>query len=167
MWHVFWIAAKIVGLLAACLGIYSFLSILCGLPRLEPCPSSPHVMIDTGASMVNPSGKDNPGDEYVCIVNLEDRRVGMNGWELSDAGHQNTYTFSHFSLAPQQYVRLHSGAGADSQTDLYWGKGTAVWDNNGDAVLLVDDSGHRIDMRSYSEREDGVTYGECGASVTP
>jgi hypothetical protein len=115
--------------------------------------------------MVNPPGTDNPDDEYVCIVNLEGRRVGMNGWELSDAGHKHTYTFSNFGLEPQQYVRLHSGAGADSQNDLYWRQEDTVWGNKGDAVLLVDDGGHRIDMRSYSEREDGAIAGDCGASV--
>jgi len=62
----------------------------------------------------------------------------MAGWSLKDeAG--NTYPFpSGFTL--QGSVRVHTEAGTDTQSDLYWGKKVgknyAVWNNDGDTAYL-------------------------------
>jgi hypothetical protein len=60
----------------------------------------------------------------------------MTAWQVEDEG-GHTYTFPPFVLAPLSRVRLHSGPGADTSTDLYWGRGL-VWNNDHDTVMLFD-----------------------------
>jgi len=60
----------------------------------------------------------------------------MSGWQVQDAS-QHTYIFPPFTLRPGAIVKLHSGPGADTATDLYWGGGL-VWNNDGDIVYLYD-----------------------------
>lgn len=88
-------------------------------------------------------------DEYVEFENVSGASVDMTGWRVEDeAGY--TYTFpSGFSLADGATVRLHTGSGTDSATDLYWGRGSAVWNNGGDTAFLYDDSDNLVQTHEY------------------
>ena len=80
-------------------------------------------------------------DERVTVVNAEAAAVNLTGWTITDEGTRNTYTFPLFTLDPGAAVTVHSGAGNDTATDLYWGRGTAVWNNDGDIATLADATG--------------------------
>jgi hypothetical protein len=46
-------------------------------------------------------------------------------------------------------VTLYTGSGTDSDIELYWGQGRAVWNNGGDTVTLTDDNGEEVDVYQY------------------
>ncbi|WP_158055891.1 lamin tail domain-containing protein [Halorussus halophilus] len=87
-------------------------------------------------------------DEYVDIANDGSSALDMTGWSVEDeAG--NSYQFpGGFTLGAGNTVRLHSGDGTDSSTDLYWG-GSYIWNNGGDTVYLFDSSGTQHTTYSY------------------
>ncbi|MCR4408246.1 MAG: lamin tail domain-containing protein [Anaerolineae bacterium] len=80
--------------------------------------------------------------EMVIIINGE-RPVRLKDWTLSDAqGH--VFTFPDLFLGAGGSVRVHTGAGQNSVTDLYWGQTTAVWAESGDVATLRDASGGEV-----------------------
>jgi competence protein ComEC len=92
---------------------------------------------------------DAPGvEEYVCFTNWGPTYENMTGWRVQDDV-AHTYTFPTFGLGPGATVRLHTGSGTNSATDLYWGRGAAVWNNGGDTVYLYDEAWNLVDSYSY------------------
>lgn len=94
---------------------------------------------------------DPPGDdtlvlneEFVVIGNEGDRPVRLSGWVLRDESASHRFAFpSGFELGPGAEVTVHTGCGEPTATDLYWCvAGSAVWNNDGDTVFLVDPSGN-------------------------
>ena len=71
----------------------------------------------------------------------------MTGWLVEDAS-QHRYSFLPFVLGARETVRLHSGPGADTATDLYWGRGL-VWNNDHDTVFLYDAVGRLVSRYVY------------------
>jgi LysM repeat protein len=86
--------------------------------------------------------------EMVIIQNVG-ARINMKGWTLQNL-HNSTYVFPDFVLESNAGVRVHSDAGLDSATDLFWSRPTAVWDAN-DTATLKDRAGVVID--SYTIRK--------------
>jgi competence protein ComEC len=56
----------------------------------------------------------------------------------------NLYAFPDFVLESNTAVRVHSEAGLDTATDLYWGRDKPVWDAN-DTATLKDRAGNVMD----------------------
>ncbi|WP_336037288.1 lamin tail domain-containing protein [Halobacterium yunchengense] len=96
-------------------------------------------------------GNDNDhlNDEYVVFENTGGQPLDLGGWTVRDAaGH--AYTFpSGFALDAGARVTLHTGSGEDSATDLYWGEDRAVWNNDGDTVVVETDAGTTVIERTY------------------
>jgi hypothetical protein len=82
-------------------------------------------------------------DEAVLIVN-GGQAVRMEGWTLTDA-QDNAYSFPNLFLGTGGSVRVHTGDGSNSATDLYWGLDAPVWGEPGDVATLRDESGLVID----------------------
>lgn len=146
-------------------GVGVILGILTALNSLEWWPferqSPADVRIDTGASRFNPRGDEAPG-EYVCLVNAGDDAVELAGWELRDS-RDNEVTIGEFRLESGAAVRVHTGDGKRSAgADLYGEGGAPVWDNDGDAIRLVDGEGREADSASYGEREEPDGDSPCG-----
>lgn len=80
----------------------------------------------------------NVTDERVTIVNLGGA-VNLAGWTLRDP-QGNVYAFPALSLFQNGAVNVHTAAGRDTVTDLYWGQSGAVW-QSGETVALVDPQG--------------------------
>ncbi|NMA10291.1 MAG: lamin tail domain-containing protein, partial [Methanomicrobiales archaeon] len=80
-------------------------------------------------------------EEWVAVANGDPAAVNLTGWTIADEGTRNTYTFPVFTLDPGAGVTVHSGAGNDTATDLYWGRGSPVWNNDGDLATLADANG--------------------------
>jgi len=78
-------------------------------------------------------------DEAIFIFN-GGRAVRMEGWTLADV-QENVYTFPNLFLGTGGSVRVHTGRGSNSATDLYWGLDAPVWGEPGDVATLRDESG--------------------------
>jgi hypothetical protein len=98
--------------------------------------------------------------EYVTIKNTSSRRLSLAGYTVHDrAGH--TYTFaSNVTIAPGKFLRLHTGRGADTWSDKYWGRNWYVWNNNGDVAHLHNAFGTLRDNCTWSGKETGG-YKNC------
>jgi micrococcal nuclease len=96
------------------------------------------------------AGNDNENlnDEYVTLTNTGDAALDLSGWTVSDdAGHQ--YTFAALTLDPSASVTLHTGSGTGTETDRYWGRTGAVWNNDGDTVVVRNADGKTVLRQSY------------------
>ncbi|SEH59315.1 micrococcal nuclease [Halopenitus malekzadehii] len=84
---------------------------------------------------------ENRNGEFIVLENRGDEPVSLDGWTLADAA-GNTHTVPEgVVLEPGDRVTVYSGAGTDSGTELYWDADSAVWNNDGDTVILRDQSG--------------------------
>jgi hypothetical protein len=95
----------------------------------------------------DPPGSDVEG-EYVRIENLGGGAVDMTNWTLRDDA-DHVFTFPTFTLSSGATVRVWTKSGTDTTTDLYWGSGSAIWNNTGDCAYLRDSSGTSVDAYCY------------------
>jgi len=90
----------------------------------------------------------NLNDEYVVLKNIGSTAVSLKGWTLKDEAGK-TFRFPSFVLEPGKTVTIHTGSGTNTATDLYWGSGRAIWNNDGDTVYLYNSKGELIDKYSW------------------
>lgn len=84
-------------------------------------------------------------EEYVMIKNSGSSSVDFTGWEIKDEDNKHTYTFPSLQLEAGATVTLYTGEGSDSGTELYWGSGNPIWNNDGDIAFLYDSNGDLVD----------------------
>ena len=108
------------------------------------------VLVAPWCSNFDAEGDDrqNLNDEYVCFQNHDTVAVDMSGWFVQDRV-RTTYNFTPFTLGVGAHVRLHTGSDYDTDTDLYWGRGAPVWNNDGDTVYLYDRRWNLVDQYDY------------------
>ncbi len=115
----------------------------CGTGPLPP------VEIDFDRSVIDPPGPD--GDilhlETVALVNRSDRGVDLEGWTLRDESSRHRFRFpAGTSISPGETVLV-------SSADPAWSPGgSPVWNNQGDLILLLDDSGRVVARHRYRGR---------------
>ncbi len=68
------------------------------------------------------------------LVNQGDQ-VNLKGWTLS-SGSNTAYTFPDVILFKDNFINLHTMAGADVPTDLFWGRSEPAW-KSGDTLTLA------------------------------
>ncbi|WP_436927665.1 lamin tail domain-containing protein [Halosimplex amylolyticum] len=94
--------------------------------------------------------RENLNDEYVVFRNTGPEPLDLSGWTVADAA-DHTYTFPDgFTLDTDATVTLHTGSGTDSNTDLYWGSGSPIWNNDGDTVIVTNHEGDEVLREEYS-----------------
>jgi len=115
-------------------------------PTATPSPSG----LALAEIHADAEGNDNENlnDEYLVLVNRGDAPINMTGWTVTDAADKR-YTFGQYTLDPGSRVTLHTGSGTDTETDRYWGAGSAVWNNGGDTVAVRTADGTVVLERSY------------------
>lgn len=87
--------------------------------------------------------------ENVVFENVGDSALDLTGYTVSDAKSKQ-YQFDGLTLQPGAQVTLYSGTGDDTETERYWGRtGSAIWNNSGDTVKVVDDTGTTVIDESY------------------
>lgn len=102
---------------------------------------------------------DSPGDdtgsnnslnaEWVKVTNHGSTARSLTGWTIRDtAGH--VYKFPTFTLKAGKSVRVHTGRGSGTTTDLYWGQ-DYVWNNTGDKAILKTGGGVTVDTCSWPD----------------
>ncbi len=84
-------------------------------------------------------------DEHVLIENIGPGDQNMTGWRLG-SDYFDSYAFPPgFILAGSTSVRVWSGSGQDTATELYWGRDGPAWDAGGGVVYLWDAQGNVVD----------------------
>lgn len=116
-------------------------------PTATPLPPVSAVRVEGSCSSFQGGSRQDPNGEYVCFMNYDSLAVDMTDWRVEDAS-DHSYTFPPFLLALGAMVRLHSGPGADTATDLHWARGL-VWNNDHDIVYLYDAFGRLVSRYVY------------------
>ncbi|MGW3738873.1 lamin tail domain-containing protein [Streptomyces sp. NPDC005148] len=112
-----------------------------------------HPRVEISAVQSDSPGWDNRTNrslnaEWVELTNNSRRAVNLDGWTLRDEdGHR--YRFDDVRLAGRATVRIHTGIGRDTRTDLYQDRRNYVWDTRSDTATLRDDRGRTVDTESW------------------
>ncbi|MGW7052929.1 lamin tail domain-containing protein [Streptomyces sp. NPDC054887] len=109
--------------------------------------------VEISAVQANSPGPDNRSNrslnrEWIEITNSHRRAVNLDGWTLRDRD-GNRYRFHDVRLAGRATVRIHTGVGRDTRTDLYMDRHHYMWDNRSDTATLRNDRGHTVDTESW------------------
>ncbi|MEZ3166296.1 lamin tail domain-containing protein [Halorubrum ejinorense] len=93
--------------------------------------------------------RENLNDEYIVFENTGDDPLDVSGWTVADdAGH--TYTIPDgVTIGSEATLTLRTGSGTNTETELYWGSGSPIWNNNGDTVIVTTDDGERVVEEQY------------------
>lgn len=112
---------------------------------LETTAAATVAATTTGPALVTIREIESPGaidGEAVILTNLGDA-VNLAGWTLSD-GKDNRYTFPEVTMFADSEITLHTGAGTNSPSDLYWGESAARWGSTGTIAYLRDTAGRLV-----------------------
>ncbi|MDZ7688608.1 MAG: lamin tail domain-containing protein [Halobacteriales archaeon] len=118
----------------------------------------------------NTTGNDinNLNEEYIELQNQGSEDLDLSGWSVSDNANQQ-YIFPNSTnsvLSPNENITLHTGSGANNDTDLYWNATNPVWDNGnegGDVIYLR--NGTIVDTESYTQPETTFELGDSNSVV--
>ncbi|PSQ21209.1 nuclease [Halobacteriales archaeon QS_9_67_17] len=92
---------------------------------------------------------DNLNDEYVVFENAGDGDLDLTGYTVTDEVDQQYAFPDGFVLGVGDTVTLHTGSGTDTDTDLYWGSSSPIWNNSGDTVSVYDETGTLVEEYTY------------------
>jgi hypothetical protein len=95
--------------------------------------------------------------EWVRIKNYTSTRKTLTGWTLRDR-QNHVYKFPSFSLAAGASVRIHTGSGTNTGSNLYWRKSWYVWNNTGDTAYLRNAAGTLRDTCAYTGAKDPEAF---------
>jgi competence protein ComEC len=114
-------------------------------------PTAPPGALATSEIHADADGRDgeNLNDEYVVFENTGTEAIDLSGWTISDAVGK-TYTIPEgVVLEAGAIVMLHTGSGTDTESDLYWGASSPVWNNGGDTVVVTNSEGDVVLDEAY------------------
>jgi len=113
--------------------------------------TDPGAMLEVTTVNADAEGDDreNLNDEYVVFENTGDEAIDLAGWTVEDEAGRSYEIPDGFTLEAGNMVTLRTGSGTDTETDLYWGSGSPIWNNNGDTVIVSTDTGDQILEASY------------------
>ena len=93
--------------------------------------------------------RENLNDEYVVFENTGSETLDMSGWTVADDA-DHTYTIpGGFTMGPGETVTLYTGSGTATDSELYWGSGSPIWNNDGDTVIVTTTEDDRVLEESY------------------
>jgi micrococcal nuclease len=126
-----------------------------------PTPTPTETPSGSGELTVRSIQADAPGndnenvdEEYVVFENTGGGTLDISGWVVEDEA-DHTYTVpSGTTVEPGETVALYTGSsGSDAGADisLYWGSGSAIWNNGGDTVIVRTEDGKTVLEYEYSE----------------
>lgn len=96
--------------------------------------------INLSIKMIKLSGLDSL-DEGILVSG----NYNLSGFTLRDEAN-HTYVFPNFILNGSVFI--HTGTGINNQTDLFWNRSSAVWNNDGDTTILISPA-NEIIAREY------------------
>ncbi|MCX5152132.1 lamin tail domain-containing protein [Streptomyces sp. NBC_00320] len=89
--------------------------------------------------------------EWVEITNTTRDAVNLRGWTLRD-GDGNRYRFDNVRISGRATLRIHTGTGHNTRSDLFQNRRDYIWDNRADTATLRDDRGRTVDTESWGRR---------------
>ncbi len=92
---------------------------------------------------------ENLNGEYIELTNEGSSSIDMSRWTLADDADHTFYFPSGFELDADESVTIYTGSGTNSNSELYWGSGRAIWNNTGDTIIVTNDSGETVINREY------------------
>jgi hypothetical protein len=126
-----------------------------------PASAADHARPERSKVQISAVQYDSPGRddrslnrEWVEITNTARRAVNLDGWTLKDEDGR-TYTLHHYRLDGRATVRVHTGEGRDTDSDLFQDRRHYVWDNRSDTATLRNDHGRFIDDASWGHHHGG------------
>jgi hypothetical protein len=88
--------------------------------------------------------------ENIVLTNTGGKDQDMTNWTLEDdAATPHSFTFGVFTLTVGSTVTVHTGNGVDTATDVYWNRGSGVWNDGGDSATLKDAQGVVLDSETW------------------
>lgn len=125
-----------------------------GLWAPEACGPAADAYLRTVDVAYDAPGDDNANlnEEYITIANEGTNTVDLTGWSVKDESASHRYRFpAGFALTAGETLILRTGCGDDFGTELFWcNVGSAVWNNDGDTVFILDPNGNTHDSYTYS-----------------
>lgn len=108
-----------------------------------PTCGEPAAAIEVGDVQPDPKGRDEDhlNDEWIEITNPGGSAIDLAGWSVADETTSNRFELPARSLAAGDTLRIHTGSGADTATDVYLDQSDPVWSNSGETVLVADPAG--------------------------
>lgn len=105
-------------------------------------------------------GKDNRSNtslnaEWVDIHNNGRSKLQLKGYKLKD-NNGYTYTFGSYTIAAGKTVKVHTGRGRNASGNVYWNRGSYVWNNTGDKARLIKPNGKLQDSCSWTKASKGT-----------
>ncbi|GAA0551941.1 lamin tail domain-containing protein [Halorubrum ejinorense] len=117
----------------------------------ETTSADPAAALEVAAINADAEGDDgeNLNDEYVVFENAGEEPIDLSGWTVEDEA-AHGYAFPQgFTLDAGATVTLRTGSGTDTDSELYWGSGSPIWNNAGDTVILSNADGEHVLEVSY------------------
>lgn len=91
----------------------------------------------------------NPNGEWIKIKNKANEVVDLDGYKLTDSdGH--VFNFPDTYIDPGKNLFVYTGQGENNETALYWGSGSAIWNNGGDTAYLYNEKGELVDTYQWN-----------------
>lgn len=89
------------------------------------------------------------GDEYAVIRNNGGQPVNIGGWRLNAGDRGQDFTFPSHVLAPGAECRVYTDEIHPQYCGFSFGRGSAIWNNQGDCGYLYDTSGAVVSSYCY------------------
>lgn len=108
-----------------------------------PSCGEPNTSIRIGEVQANPPGNDrtNLTEEWVELVSRSQDDVDLSGWVLRDETTGHIFNLGPAVLGAGETLKVRTGNGSDTATDLYLNETFPVWSNTDETVLLIDPKG--------------------------
>jgi hypothetical protein len=87
-------------------------------------------------------------NEFIVLKNECSDSCSLEGWMIEDA-QATKFFFAGYDLEAQSSVRITTGKGANSSSNLFWERCIGIWNNAGDTVFLRDKENNLILQYSY------------------
>ena len=115
----------------------------------ESASASTQIAIATIHADADGNDHENLNDEYIVFENTGGEPIDLGGWAVADAAGATYQIPTGFTLESGDSVTLYTGSGPNSDAELYWGAGRAVWNNGGDTITLEDENGNVVLESEY------------------
>ncbi len=109
-------------------------------PTPTPLPPTDVSIIDFNVALI-------PTNDYIEIYNAGSTSVDLTGWWIkANTGERYDFPIG-FELSSDKSVRVRSGNGTDTSTDLYWGLTYSVWIDPLNCAYLKNIDGVEVDSQ--------------------
>lgn len=118
------------------------------------CNQKTTACIQISSINADPVGNDNNvlNNEWIEFTNTCAESQNLSGFLLKDSSASYSYRFKDVVLIRRQKIKLHSGCGDDTKSDLYWTcpeQRSGIWNNTGDHAFLFDKTGRLVSEMGY------------------